>query len=51
MSTAEFEAFAAALAERGAAPAPAAPAFERVTVLGGGPAAAMAGEECAAGVT
>ena len=35
--TTEFEAFASALAERAAPPAPAPPAFDRVTVLGGGP--------------
>lgn len=48
MSTAEFEAFAAALAERGAAPAPPAPAFERVTVLGGGPEGRLLAALCLA---
>ena len=37
MSTAEFEAFTQAMAQRPASPAPAVPAFDRVTVLGGGP--------------
>ncbi len=37
MSTAEFEAFAEAMARRAASPVPATPAFDRVTVLGGGP--------------
>ena len=37
MSTAEFEAFADAMSRQGTPPAPAVPAFDRVTVLGGGP--------------
>lgn len=41
MSDAEFQAFTEALAHRGVAPAPAAPAFDRVTVLGGGPEARL----------
>ena len=37
MSASELEAFTEAMARRSAPPAPAAPAFDRVTVLGGGP--------------
>ena len=48
MSAAEFEAFAAAMAERSAAPAPAAPVFERVTVLGGGPEGRLLAALCLA---
>ena len=39
MTDSEFQAFANSLARRDAAPAPAAAAFDRVTVLGGGPEA------------
>ena len=48
MSATEFEAFAAAMAERSTAPAPAAPAFERVTVLGGGPEGRLLASLCLA---
>ena len=41
MSDAEFQAFTEALTRRRAAPASAAPAFDRVTVLGGGPEARL----------
>ena len=41
MTDSEFQAFADALARRDAAPAPAAAAFDRVTVLGGGPEARL----------
>ena len=41
MTDSEFQAFANALARRDAAPAPAAAAFDRVTVLGGGPEARL----------
>ena len=49
MSTAEFEAFAEAMAARPAPPAPAAvPAFDRVTVLGGGPEGRLLASLCLA---
>ena len=41
MTDSEFQAFADALVRRDAAPAPAAAAFDRVTVLGGGPEARL----------
>ena len=49
MSTAEFEAFAEAMAARPARPGPpAAPAFDRVTVLGGGPEGRLLASLCLA---
>ena len=48
MSTAEFEAFTEAMARRPAPPAPAVPAFDRVTVLGGGPEGRLLASLCLA---
>ena len=48
MSTSEFEAFTEAMARRPAPPAPDAPAFDRVTVLGGGPEGRLLASLCLA---
>ena len=48
MSTTEFEAFTEAMARRPAPPAPAVPAFDRVTVLGGGPEGRLLASLCLA---
>ena len=48
MSTTEFEAFTEAMARRPAPPAPAVPAFGRVTVLGGGPEGRLLASLCLA---
>ena len=48
MSTAEFEAFTEAMAKRPASPAPAVAAFDRVTVLGGGPEGRLLASLCLA---
>ena len=48
MSASEFEAFTEAMARRPAPPAPVVPAFDRVTVLGGGPEGRLLASLCLA---
>ena len=48
MSASEFEAFAEAMARSSIPPAPAAPVFDRVTVLGGGPEGRLLASLCLA---